>query len=46
MELSVIAGKLLSGAACTLYASAMGIWIAIEAVNPLTQVADIVTKIP
>lgn len=46
MELSAIIGKLLSGAACTLYAGAMGIWVAIEAITPLQHVSDVVTRLP
>lgn len=43
MELSAIVGKLLSGFACTVYASGMAIWMALEAVTPLKHVADVVS---
>lgn len=46
MEMSAIIGKLLSGYACTAYASAMAFWMAAEAVAPIRYVADVVTNLP
>lgn len=44
MELSAIAGKLLSGASCTVYAAVMGAWAAIAAVATLQRVSEVVTQ--
>jgi hypothetical protein len=46
MEMNFIIGKLLSSGACAVYASAMAIWMAGEAVAPIRHVAQIVTSLP
>lgn len=46
MEMNFIIGKLLSSGACAVYASAMAVWMAGEAVAPIRHVAQIVTKLP